>query len=152
MRFCLAALVFWTLSAAVPALATQCNVTATPVNFGAYDPLSTVPADATGTIDVSCRTPAQRPQTVALQLSAGGSGNFGQRTMTSAAGDTLLYNLYSDPSMSTVFGDGSGGSETLTNTVFRGAPWSVTIYGRIPAMQKVPVGTYTDVLTATILW
>jgi spore coat protein U-like protein len=138
--------------AAEAALADQCNVTATPVNFGFYDPLSPVPRDATGTISVTCQTPARFPQTVTLQLSAGGSGAFGQRAMTSGTGDALLYNLFTDPSMATVFGDGSGGSTPLTNAVHRTAPWSVTIYGRMPPRQQVPVGTYSDILTATILW
>lgn len=135
-------------------LATQCDITVTPVNFGFYDPLSPVPLDTTGTINVTCQTPAQLPQTVALQLTAGSSGSFAQRSMTPASGGPyrLYYNLYSAPSMSTVIGDGSGGSSTLTNTVHRTAPWNITLYGRMPQQQQVPAGVFTDTLTATILW
>lgn len=150
----LAAALLLTGLSAGSALAAQCNVTATPISFGLYDPLATVPTDTTGTINVTCRTPPRRPpQVVTIQLTAGNSGNFAQRSMTSATGGaSLLYNLFTDPSMATAFGDGTGGSATLTSTVDRATPWTVTIYGRMPALQPVPPSTYSDMLTVTILW
>jgi spore coat protein U-like protein len=64
--------------------------------------------------------------------------------------ERLAYNLFTPPSFSTVWGDGSGGSQTQTNLVTRTNPWNATIYGRLPAGQNVPVGSYSDVITVTI--
>lgn len=140
------------LAGVPPARATQCNVTATPVGFGSYDPLATAPFDSTGSISVTCNTPPRLTQTVSILLTAGNSGNFAQRSMTSTSGAPLLYNLFANASMTEVFGDGSGGSTTLTRIVDRDTPWTATIYGRIPARQNVSAGTYSDTIVVTILW
>ncbi len=134
--------------------AARCNVTATPVSFGSYDPLSTVPLDSTGKISVTCRNPPQQPLTVTIQFNEGGSANFSQRSMIPLSGgtDRLLYNLFTNASTSVIFGDGSGGSATLSRTIDRNTPWSVTVYGRMPPLQNVSAGAYSDNLTVTILF
>ena len=140
------------LAEAPAALATQCDITATPVSFGSYDPLSAVPLDSTGTISVTCNTPPQNPQTVSVLLTTGNSGAFTQRSMSSASGANLLYNLFANAAMTEVFGDGSGGSTTLARIVDRTTPWNLTLFGRIPPGQNVRVGAYSDVITVTIEW
>ena len=67
-------------------------------------------------------------------------------------GSILSYNLFSNPSRSQVIGDGTSGSTTLTRDVYRANPWDVTLYGRIPALQVIPPGLYSDSLVVTILW
>lgn len=135
----------------VAGFTTQCNVTTSAMSFGGYDPLATVPSDTTTTISISCQTPPKKQQIVTLQVSAGNSGSPAMRSLTSGAA-SLLYNLYSNPGRSQVIGDGTGGSSTLTRTVDRTNPWDVTLYGRIPALQVVPPGSYNDSLVVTILW
>ena len=138
----------FTLTGLPSAWGAQCNITATPLTFGSYDTLNPSPLDSTSTLSINCKP--KQPFVVEVQLSAGNSGSFGQRTMTGPG--TLLYNLYTNASMSTLFGDGTGGSTTLTRTVGRNTPWNLNIFGRIPALQSVPAGLYSDTLTATILW
>lgn len=134
--------------------AAVCQVKAAVLSFGAYDVLSPIPKDATAQFTVTCnnvRAPDVVP--VQVQLSAGRSGNAAQRLMPGATtGSNLYYNLYLNPAMSTVFGDGTAGSGVLTNSVNKSNPWTVTIYGRIPPLQNLPVGSYTDSLTITILY
>jgi spore coat protein U-like protein len=132
-------------------LAAQCNITSTPMNFGAYDPMSTVPLTATGSFNISCK-PNKQLFNITLQLTSGNSGSFSQRNMASGGGDQLFYNIYANATQTSILGDGSGGSVSLTQTVSRQAPWDLTFYGQIPALQNVTPGVYNDLLTATILW
>lgn len=133
------------------ATAAQCNITATPLNFGNYDPLATTPATSTGSFNIACN-PNKQVFNITLQLTSGNSGSFSQRTLASGTGGQLFYNIYANAAQTAILGDGSGGSTTLSQTVTRQTPWNITIYGQIPALQNVVPGLYTDVLTATILW
>lgn len=132
--------------------ASQCSVATAAMSFGGYDPLSPVATATTSTIAITCQTPERFPQLVTLQLSSGNSGTPAQRYLSGTGGSTLLYNIYLDAGMAQVLGDGSAGSTTPTRQVTRSTPWTLTIYGRIPPLQNIPAGLYSDALTATILW
>lgn len=135
------------------AWSSACKITATALNFGVYDMLSLVPRDATAQLAIRCNHKPTAPASVRVTLSAGGAGTVGQRKMAGPlAGSPLFYNLFANPGMSSIFGDGTAGSETPTNLVDKSSPWDVTIYGRIPPLQSIPIGTYSDALTATILY
>lgn len=142
---------------AFPAFAFNCTVSTGSLNFPTYDFLSSMPTDSTGTIHVTCNIPDNNPHAplqVTVSLSAGNSGSFSQRQMSPLAGGAngLNYNLFTDASYSTVWGDGAGSSSTLTRTVTKSTPWDAVVYGRIPARQKVSAGTYSDVITVTVSW
>lgn len=131
------------LSAAVLSVAAfgACTVNTASVAFGNYDVFAGASTDSTGNISVSCDTSTS----YSIALSAG-SGSISARTLT-GTGSTLYYNLYADPARTLVWGDGSGGSTTVSNTAISG---SHTVYGRIPAGQNVTAGTYTDTLVITV--
>jgi spore coat protein U domain-containing protein, fimbrial subunit CupE1/2/3/6 len=145
-----------TLVIAPMAFAFNCGVTATGVNFGGYDVFDNVARDATGTITVTCNAPEQNPNApipVMVSLSPGGSGTFAQRQMQSAGGTAPLnYNLFTNASCSTIWGDGSGASSIISNNVTRATPLTATIFGRIPPRQNVSAGQYSDLITVTIQW
>lgn len=143
-------LVLSILAPAGAAFAVQCDVVATPLSFGTYDPFSAVPLTATSNLNISCKPP-RKVFVITVQLSPG-SGSYAQRTMTSATGEQMLYNVYADPSYLTILGDGTGGSQAPSGTVTKNAPWNLTLFGRIPALQNLVPGVYSDILTATILW
>ena len=131
-----------------------CNVSATGVNFGPYDVFSTVPRDSTGSVTVSCDE-VPPPDPVISIGPSGNSGGFFPRTMRRSGGPgTLEYNLFTDPSMTSVWGDGAAGTNTvnLKNVHRQKPPVVVPIYGRIPPGQDAPSGTYGDSLTVTINW
>jgi spore coat protein U-like protein len=113
------------------------------VSFGSYDPLSFEPLDGVGNIAVRCD--ADTSFTISL---SSGSGSYAARQMTSGA-HALEYNLFTDPSRLTVWGDGSAGSATLTASA---SSAEEAVYGRIAARQNVPTGTYTDVVVVTITY
>lgn len=146
----------WLLAAAMAAAlivgtpAEACTVSATGVMFGAYDPRAASPDDGTGAIDISCHP---RDQSVNIALSTGSSGSFWARRMSSGAAQ-LDYNLYTATSRTIVWGDGSGGTSTVTLTegnVSGGRRrFSADIFGRIPALQNVPAGSYVDTIVVTV--
>lgn len=119
----------------------QCNVTAQGVSFGSYDVFSNQHLDSTGNIGVSCDVSA----TYTIALSPGG-GSYASRTMASGA-RTLNYNLYTDGTRTSVWGDGTGGTATVNGS---GTSGNHTVYGRIPAGQNAYVGSYSDVITVTL--
>jgi spore coat protein U-like protein len=130
-----------------------CRISTTPVNFGTYDVFSRFVQDSTGTISVRCNNLEKKPMSVKITLSAGSSGMFNPREMISTSGqDRLRYYLFSDPSMTVIWGDGTGGSSYVPATVIRDSTFNALIYGRIPPGQNVSVGNYSDVLTATVIW
>ena len=114
-----------------------CSLSVTGINFGAYDVLSTTALESAGSIDVSC----DARTAFAVVLSAGASGQYTTRYMTYLT-HQLAYNLYRNPAMTRILGDGTA------NTVF----WEVAnarnrsfiFYGRIPARQNVHAGMYSD--------
>jgi len=128
-----------------------CTVSATAVNFGAYDVFVATPLDSTGTVTVTC-DPAPPVDVVIAIGPSGTSGAFIPRQMRSATSvDRLYYNLFVNAGRSTVWGDGAAGTSTVfLKNVKKNRPVVTTIYGRIPAGQDVSVGSYTDSLTVTI--
>jgi spore coat protein U-like protein len=145
-----------TLAAALGALlapgaaSAACTVSATGVAFGAYDPQSATPDDSTGTIEAACH-PSDHD--VEVEIGAGLYGSIATRRMSSGAA-TLDYYLFTSAGRSTIWGDGTQGSvsQTLTGGSVSGGTrrFTGTIYGRIPAGQNVPAGTYNDTLIVTI--
>jgi spore coat protein U-like protein len=130
-----------------------CNVTATSINFGAYDVFAAAPTDSTGSVTVTCDNFLPRNVTVSIGASAT-SGGFNPRRMKPPTGSYRLdYNLFTTSSRSTIWGNGTAGTSTvLLSNVRRNQPRVTTIYGRIPAGQDIQVGSYTDTVTITILY
>jgi spore coat protein U-like protein len=136
--------------------ASTCNFTSTPgMAFGAYDDSSATPNDATTSIVVQCfRIGGPADVTVTLQLGPSAtSGTTAPRRMASGA-NRLDYNLYRDAARSQVWGQTTG-SDTASITVI-GIPnlgsrtGTFVIYGRVPALQNVPAGAYSDSLQMTV--
>lgn len=145
--------VFFLVLTPVAAGAFHCTVSTTPVSFGVYDVFSTTPLDTTGAIALYCNNPEKKPMPITVTISTGGSGSFNPRQMRLAGGsDRMNYYLFIDPSRTTIWGDGSGGSSLFTGTIVKTAPLNLTVYGRVPARQNLRAGSYTDTLVVTIDW
>ena len=128
-----------------------CTVTTVSVAFGAYDPQSAAPDDSAGTIVVTCRIPDPPPN---VALSTGGSGPYFPRSMTNGPW-TLNYNLYTTAARTVIWGNGSGGTQTVNPPGVLSPPnriYTATVYGRIPALQNVGAGTYGDTVIVTVTW
>ncbi|MGH2375223.1 MAG: Csu type fimbrial protein [Gammaproteobacteria bacterium] len=134
------------------ARAVSCNVSATPVSFGSYNVLNAAPLDATGTVTVTCNGLLGLLVSYNIRLSAGLSGTYAPRQMANGA-NRLNHNLYTDATRLIVWGDGSAGTSLVSNSivlVLLGVTVNHTVYGRVPALQNVAVGNYSDNITVTL--
>lgn len=124
-----------------------CTISTTPVNFGSYDVFNTSATPANGTITYRC---GAADHNITISISTGSSGSFANRTMKKIT-ENLTYNLYLDTAFATVWGDGSGttGQYSIKNPP-NGTDVPLTVYGRVPALQDVSVGSYSDTVIATI--
>jgi spore coat protein U-like protein len=131
------------IAAAVPA----CTVNASSaISFGVYDPLAATPLDIVGTIFYDCPPGFG----VEIELGAGRSGTFTTRAMSNGA-DQLRYNLYLDAQRTRIWGDGTGSSGVGPGqTVKSGTQITAYVFGRMPPLQEVAVGTYQDAVVVTV--
>lgn len=133
-----------------------CSVSATTLAFGAYDGLLRTAVDSAGSVAVTCGADAGGTRiSYEVTLSTGSSGNYTSRAMSGAVSN-LTYNLYTKSNRKDVWGDGTGGSTTVTDSYRLGTPCCVTqsypIYGRIDASQNAAPGIYADTIVATVSW
>lgn len=117
------------------------------LSFPVYDVSSTSDDNGTGAFTISCTANAS----AMISLSAGGGGSFSPRTMVGPATSVLSYNLYSDASRTTIWGDGTGGSASVTRALSAGVPLTFTVYARIFRGQAgVTAGQYSDSVMVTV--
>ena len=121
----------------------------TGVNLGEYDTHSGAVSDSTGSITINCDANSSVITSIGPSAFLGG---FTPRRMKNATlPDTLNYNLYTTASRITIWGDGTQGTSTVGPTaITRNGSATLTIYGRIPTLQDVSAGQYTDMLVVTI--
>lgn len=139
----------------------NCTVIVTGVNFGTYDPTTGIAVTGQGQFQIDCN---RNDTDVTISLGTGGSNSYASRRMQNGT-DFLYYNLYLDPSHSTIFGNGTSGSSTVMcrtglgntqNGCTGSNPAGSTrrtvrpFYGLMPASQNVGSGLYTDTVTYTI--
>jgi len=122
-----------------------CNVSATNLAFGNYDPLAATPTDATSTITVQCSLLTSYD--IGLDAGTGAGATTAARKMTKGA-DTLTYTLYQDAGRTQLWGNAIA-TDTLAGTG-TGLAIDHTVYGQIPAAQNINTGSYTDTVTVTV--
>jgi spore coat protein U-like protein len=131
----------------------SCSVpTTATLNFGNYSAVASAANDATTTFAVRCTNTT--PFTVSLNVGIGLSATFATRYMTrSSGGNKLAYSLYTNAARTTIWGNGTSGNSTVAGTgTGLNTDVTFTVYGRIPASQNVPTGTYTDTITITVTY
>lgn len=131
------------LAGALPAAADVCSVSVVGPSFGIYDTTSRSPNDAVGRVQISCQSGAT------ITVSTGGSGTYFPRAMRSGSA-TLAYNLFVDAARTGILGTWGGGTQVIF--VAQGNNRSVPLFGRIPPLQDVDPGVYTDTLTVSIFF
>lgn len=128
----------------------NCTISTAALAFGAYDPIvanASTALDATGSVTIQCT----RGATSTIGLSTGSySANASGTTRAMNAGTSYLsYEIYQNTGRTTLWGN--SGSDLYTPAAApSSAPRTVTTYGRVPAGQDVPAGSYSDTVTATV--
>lgn len=120
-----------------------CTIAATDIAFGNTAEGSTN-VDANGTITVNCTTytPYQ------IGLDNGFHEDSGNRRMSDGGSGYIVYQLYSDATHTTMWGN-TIGVNTVDSTG-TGADETYTVYGRVPSTASATAGGYSDTVTATI--
>jgi spore coat protein U-like protein len=155
-----AVLLPWLFLAGNALAAADCSVSVSGLAFGTYDQLATIADDSTGTVTVTCTSIGKGGGVTrvnySVAFSAGASGGYQQRFMTSGA-PRLNYNLYVDAARSTIWGNGNSGTQLITGSLTVGPgvgngtrTATHTVYGRVPAEQDAAVGSYTDAIVLTL--
>jgi spore coat protein U-like protein len=130
-----------------------CSIGTNPMTFGVYDGVvanASNALEATATVISTCTSGAAALITMNAGNSAGsGSDDVPVRRMTSEAGDYLVYQVYSDVSHETVWGNAVPTGVALSGT---GLPQTLTVYGSIPSAQMVPEGDYSDQIIVKITY
>jgi spore coat protein U-like protein len=132
-----------------------CTVSATGVTFPPYSPTGGSSVTGTGNVAVTCLSVQAGTAAYTIALSSG-AGTFANRTMASPGPPsyTLGYNLYSDNARTMVWGDGTSGTSTVSDSysiLLLPITHNFTVYGYIPSSQiSAGVGTYSDSVTVTI--
>lgn len=131
------------VSATVPP---NCRLTVEPLAFGSYDPLGENAGrdlDATAAVVLTCT----RDSHANVVMDSGRNGAGRVRSL-SYAGSMLAYEIYRDPARTQVWSTGGDAMRVVSRGLQ--SPSELVVYGRIPAGQEVPAGSYTDVITATV--
>ncbi|GAB3776942.1 hypothetical protein GCM10028796_55340 [Ramlibacter monticola] len=146
------------LAAAAAHADTTCRLTAgASLAFGVYDPVSAVANDSLARVSAVCsRNGGPRDVTITLQVGQGTNGtgvNARRMANGSVGGEYLNYGLFRDTGRSAVWGF-SAGIDTMSQSLSidnnGSATATFTIYGRIPALQDVAIGSYSDAVTITV--
>jgi spore coat protein U-like protein len=136
-------------------VAATCSVSTGGAGFGSSTAFTIPTIDVVISVSVTCSGTAAESVPFTLAASSG-AGSYATRHMAGSSGWTVPYNLYIDPSRSQVWGDGSGGSYTVSGsfTLAGSTPenHSITFYGRIPSGGNQWVGTVSDTVALTLTY
>jgi len=122
-----------------------CTLTGGVLDFGNYISGQENALDAAGRIDfVNCSG------TLTFELDGGANGTINDRKMRGPDGNTLDYQIYSNPSRTTIWGTGGNGFEFPLQGDGTPSTAFVPVHGRIPGGQAVPGGNYTDIVNITL--
>jgi spore coat protein U domain-containing protein, fimbrial subunit CupE1/2/3/6 len=141
---------------AAPSANANCSIATSGMSFGSYVEYYNAPTQGYGTVTISCdllgvlNNNLTNSGNVIISLTSGNSSNF-NRYMTNSRGDKLNYNIYTNPNSTEVFGDGTFGTRSISYRFNRAGTKNFTIYGSIPAKQRVKAGDYKDLMTITLL-
>lgn len=121
----------------------SCTVSATDLDFGVYNSLTT--SNATSNIAVVCTNGTDYK--IGLDLGTGSGTSITNRKM-SLGPNIVNYGLYKDSARTQAWGP--SGSDRLDDLKGTGVTQNWTVYGKVPSGQNVPNGIYLDTITVTV--
>jgi len=130
-------------------IADGCTISALPVAFGTYDTIGVnVATDRTaeGSVTVLCTAGASASVSLGQGVNAVGDVPVTPVRRMASGANRLGYSLYSDVALTSVWGATTSAVTALAD----GASHAMTVYGKIPAGQNLPAGSYADTVVATI--
>ncbi len=124
-------------------VANSCTVNSTAnVAFGVYDPTSTTDNTAGGGNFVF-RCVKNTPFSLHIART---------NTMNDGGPNNLTYDLYSDVGRTTAWATAAAADPAGESPAASNAAKTRNIYGKIPALQDVPAGSYSETVTVTVTY
>lgn len=144
-------------ASALCTLVCSCTTSTTAVAFGVYNIHLPTALDGVGNVRVTCGGVLGLLVPYDIALGKGmHSSNFSPRKMASGS-DQLNYDLYTSSARTTIWGDGTSGTQVVSGSVtivlLGGTSSDHPVYGRIPSGQtSVPPGSYSDTVLVTVTY
>lgn len=123
----------------------MCNINSGQLNFGNYNAVSELDSNISSGVVINCDT----EQFLTININSGNAPDFNARHLLSSNEEQLNYNLYLDSGRTVIFGDGTNGSFNYSGTI---KDKTVNVYGKIPKLQPIPPGSYSDSLELSIVF
>ena len=120
----------------------SCTVAAAALDFGAYDGTRN---DQTGSITVTCNTRGI-PYKIGLDNGMHYSAP-NRRLKHRASADYLIYELYRNADRTARWGNDDASNVQVNSD---GAAQHINMYGRVPAGQSGPSGSYSNITIMTV--
>ena len=128
--------------------AMSCNLlSAGRFNFGAYDPLSSLPTDVQATFTLQC-IPAHPNERLNLQITVLTATGVPGNLQASGTAKSIQFGFYQDPQRTVALDANT--RIVMTDRLSTAREYPITIYGRLPAKQNIPAGTYHANITFVI--
>ena len=137
-------------SLAVSATVTHdCSVSATTISFGGSVGVLTGAIPSTGTITATCTS--GDAYTLSLNKGTTSGASLADRQMAGSGSAVVHYQLYTNSSHTTVWGDSTAGTATLGGNG-TGNSQNYTVYGLVPQQSTPAPATYNDTVTVTVTY
>jgi spore coat protein U-like protein len=138
----------------------SCTVASSTLAFGDYQPLTmsgklfSSAKTSTATLSVTCSGTTGSYAIGIGPTSMGPGDGISIRYMNnSSGGDPMAFNLYTDATYTTVWGNGNTGALVTLPVPDNQRTESVTVYGRIPGEQHtLQAGSYSASMTITMTY
>ena len=134
----------------------SCSLTIPYFNFPLISPLSNNETRGIGSVSVTCQNlkgNGASPVKYEVKFSSGYSSTFYNRTMRASRNNNKLsYNLFADPALTQILGDGTSSTYTFSNqyVLKKGDPSRTDefiIYGNVPSDSMSTQGQYNDIIS-----
>lgn len=125
----------------------SCDVAASDLSFGTYDPLNPSPTDGDSMVTVTCTV--DTGYVIGLDAGIGLGATLNTRKLSSG-NEVIDYSLYRDSGRTQVWGN-SGEADT-TSGIGTGTPTETPVYGRIFPGQTAKRGVYSDTVTVSVMF
>ncbi|MDB5986018.1 MAG: peptidase [Nevskia sp.] len=125
----------------------DCAVSATTINFGNTVGMLTSPVTTSGTITATCTNTA--PYTIALNRGTTSGSSLSDREMAGSGSAVVHYQLYTNASYTTIWGDGTASTSTASGTG-SGVAQNYPVYARVQTQTTPAPGLYNDTILVTV--
>lgn len=131
----------------------SCAISTSPIAFGNYDPTSGTTVSAQGSVSAKCTkgTPVTVALDQGLHQATGSTGAIPARQMISGA-NLLPYNIYTTSGGTTEWGNTTTSEPATQTSASVNTALVFTTYGSLPVGADVPVGSYADTVTASLVF